>query len=306
MKICNILSSLVLASAGLMHAALPTVGRVTSTEPITIRGVSVPAQSLISWPVAVNDDIATHKAPARIEFQDGSTIAIQRASKVRIEGSRRSLSVRVLEGSMVYEVGKQSHLQILNAAGKVLNSAAMQSAATTATSIPMQAATAPVYSRTAGNVGIALSPSAISTGRFLAATDTSAASSLGTKIVLPSGMEIFVTIGANNVATITRIEVPVDLPNGHVTFVTVTSGPLIGSTVNVNMSSTAPQPITITTAGGVSLDPAQTQAALQNSTAAAVHAAIASGHVPATVTPHPPAPITSGNVSPGGPPPHNP
>ena len=299
MKVCNTLSSLVLLSAGFLQAASPTVGRVSSTEAVTIRGVSVPAQSLTSWPVALHDDIATQQAPARIEFQDGSSVAIQRASKVRIEGTRRNLSVRVLEGSMVYELKKDSHLQILSAAGEVLNNAMTQASATAFSNAATTTRMAPLYSRAAGNIGIAISPAAVSTGKFLAA-DTGTASATGTRIVLPSGVQLFVTIGPNNVATITSIQVPVDLPNGQMSSVSITSGTLIGATVNVNTSTTTSQPLTIT-AGGTTLSGTQTQSVLQNSATTALQSAISSGQLPPSTTVLPPSPVSTGQVSPGSP-----
>lgn len=265
------------AATAALSAAARVVARVTDAESVRIRGVSVPMEGLSSWPVALNDEIATGNAPAKIRFPDGSTISLGRESRVRIEPAGRSYAVRVVSGSVFYDINPASTLRVIDARGAA-RAGASQPVGNGAWS--------------ANRSGVVLGDVPMSNARVLAAEGNRSV------ILLANGTRMFVTTGDDNVARIEKIEYPVSLPDGTTKFVPVQSSQLIGATVTIDVSKPDSQPITITPAGSSTpLSPADAQQELTTSATAAVEAAIGSGALPPGSTPAPAAPVDTATVS---------
>ncbi len=287
----NLLLSVILA-CGPLCAAQPTVARVTSSEPLEVRGVAVDMKGLASWPVTLDDDIATRNAEAYIQFQDGSTVSLQKHSRVKIQGSKDDISVRVLSGSIAYSVTPRSQVHIIDAAGAVLQNSARNTRSFLPTSSVSSSGIA-TPSSSGTRSGIVFAPKAVSVGTINAAANGSGS----TQIILPDGTRFNVTVGPNNQLTITSIDVPVTTPNGT-DFVKVTSGPLVGATVTADIGSSSEQPLKIIPSGSTTpLMPQQIATALQQSADAAITAAVQSGQLPQGTVKKPTSPVGVGTVS---------
>ena len=88
--------------------AASAVATISSTQPVVVSGITVPTNRVISWPVAVNDEIATQGAPAMVRFADGSVVTLQRNSRMRLEPAAAGVEVKMLSGSAIYDIKPKS------------------------------------------------------------------------------------------------------------------------------------------------------------------------------------------------------
>jgi hypothetical protein len=92
------LSLSILALAVCTWAASP-VGSVSSAQPFDLNGANIPVAGVPMWPIAAGDLIATHSAPATIEFRDGSRVILAENSEAKIEAKGGKSVLRLLQGS---------------------------------------------------------------------------------------------------------------------------------------------------------------------------------------------------------------
>ena len=88
------------------------VATISSTQPLVISGVTVPANRVISWPVSVHDEIATQTAPAMLRFNDGTVVTLQRNSRLRLEQGKAGVELKMMAGSAIYDVKPHSTITI--------------------------------------------------------------------------------------------------------------------------------------------------------------------------------------------------
>ena len=91
---------LLFAVIAVVLAAAGPVGRITSSGAVTVNGNPVPATAVASLPVVAGDEIATSSAAAVIVFPDRSRATIEPNSRVKLEASGVSLSVRAISGAL--------------------------------------------------------------------------------------------------------------------------------------------------------------------------------------------------------------
>ena len=101
---------LMMMTAVLMAA--DPVGRVTSSGPLTLNGRAVPATAVSSLPVVAGDEIVTSSSPAMIYFSDKSRATLEPNSRVKLEFSGSSETLRVLSGSVDLNRAKDSRLTL--------------------------------------------------------------------------------------------------------------------------------------------------------------------------------------------------
>lgn len=115
----KIVAFAIFALAACMWAASP-LGSVTSAQSFDLNGCSnVPVAGIPNWPVAAGDTIATHSAPATIEFRDGSRVILAENSTAKIEAKAGQSILRLLQGSGEYSLAAHPVLSVF-----VLNKAA--------------------------------------------------------------------------------------------------------------------------------------------------------------------------------------
>jgi hypothetical protein len=92
-------------------AAAP-LGSVSSPQPFDLNGSNVPVAGVPTWPVGAGDVIATHSAPATIEFSDGSRVILAENSEAKIEAKGGKCVLRLLQGSGEYSLAAHPSLSI--------------------------------------------------------------------------------------------------------------------------------------------------------------------------------------------------
>lgn len=263
-------------SAGLASAAR-VVARVTDTSSVQIRGVTVPMQEVSSWPVALDDEVATGPVPATLRFADGSTVSLARNTKVRVEADGSSYSVRVVSGSVRYNLNPKSAIRVIDA--KITDGA------------PLAALSGSRQSSRGALVS--------SAGPLTGSVDPmSAAVAAMQVIVLPNGTRLYAVLGEDNVLRIQKIEYAVTLPDGKTAYVPSTGGALIGAAVTIDTEKPGEQEIRITPQGSATpLSPENCQQELDKGATTAVQGAIEAGEIPAGAAPVPAPPVSTGTLS---------
>ena len=102
---------IVMMTTVVLMAADP-VGRVTSSGPLTLNGKALPATAVSSLPVVAGDEIATSSSSAMIYFTDKSRATLEPNSRVKLEFSGSSETLRVLSGSVDLNRAKDSRLTV--------------------------------------------------------------------------------------------------------------------------------------------------------------------------------------------------
>ena len=102
---------IVMMTTGALMAADP-VGRVTSSGPLTVNGKALPATAVSSLPLVAGDEIATSGSSATINFSDKSRATLEPNSRVKLEFSGSSQTLRVLSGSVDLNRAKDSRLTV--------------------------------------------------------------------------------------------------------------------------------------------------------------------------------------------------
>ena len=101
-----VFAALLLTGIGVFGAETLT-GEVSATEGLQLNGQAVAREGVRQWPVQSGDELRT-AAPTVVRLRDGSRLVVGAGSQVRLEGA----VVRVLRGSMRYELGAKSRAQI--------------------------------------------------------------------------------------------------------------------------------------------------------------------------------------------------
>ncbi len=94
------------------------VATVSSKQPVVVSGITVPTDRLVSWPVNVNDEITTQQEPAMVRFADGTSVQLQRNSRMRLDASPSGVKVNVLSGSAMYDLKPRSTVSLTSAVTK--------------------------------------------------------------------------------------------------------------------------------------------------------------------------------------------
>jgi len=97
--------------AASLWAASP-LGSISSAQPFDLNGSSVPVAGVPAWPVDAGDVVATHSAPATIDFLDGSRVILAEDSKASIEAKAGKSVLRFLEGSGEYSLAAHPSLSV--------------------------------------------------------------------------------------------------------------------------------------------------------------------------------------------------
>jgi hypothetical protein len=172
-----------------------TIGSISSTQPIVVSGITVSTNRVMSWPVAVNDEIVTRTAPATLRFTDGSVVTLQRNSRMKLEPLPTGVQVKMLSGSAIYDLKSSSMVTLgTKSPGTRLpiSSALVTSVRPTAQDGALATALASRISA-APSSGIVFAPSMFGTAAFAPAV-TRQASPTGARniITLPNGLVVFV------------------------------------------------------------------------------------------------------------------
>ena len=101
----------VLARAACTRAASP-LGSISSAQPFDLNGSSVPVAGVPAGPVTAGDVVATHSAPATIDFLDGSRVILAEDSKASIEAKAGKSVLRFLQGSGEYSLAAHPSLSV--------------------------------------------------------------------------------------------------------------------------------------------------------------------------------------------------
>ena len=180
---------------GLCFAASP-IATISSTQPIVVSGITIPTNRVMSWPLAVNDEVATQAAPATVRFTDGTVVTLQRNSRMRLEPGPSGTEVKMLSGSAVYDLKSRSTVSFGSTAVTTrIPASAVPAAPARAASQNENVATALAYRMpvAAPSSGVIFAPSMISTAAFASSVTRQVNSPGGqTAVILPSGLVLIV------------------------------------------------------------------------------------------------------------------
>jgi hypothetical protein len=98
----RVVSLLALVTAVVM-AANP-IATVVSGNGLKVRGTTVPATSVSSWPVASGDELASGNTAAVVMFKDQSRMTMDPNSRVKLESRGDNVCVFLLDGSIKLNV----------------------------------------------------------------------------------------------------------------------------------------------------------------------------------------------------------
>lgn len=293
-------------SAGVALAA-PPVARVIGAQALDVDGIPVPQGN--PTPVSIGSEVATKSGVAVLQFRDGSSVAVQPNSAVRLEGQAASPQVRIVRGTAAYSITAKSRLKIVDSKGETLNRLlehAMPQAGLSADP-GMQIDAAAMYRAGNRGPGGVAPTTAIAIGQFTGAGVFHAqAGGTSAAILTPSGMRIGLTAQPNGTYVISSVTVTVTLPSGQTAPVSLPASAisqLIGATVQgVNTGTAAGSAVEIQVVpaqGGNPISSGQITQILQTGANTAVQAGINNGTLPNGTTPPTPTPIKTGNFSPG-------
>jgi hypothetical protein len=94
--------------AGAALSAAEMAGSVSAAKGLQMNGQAVPVAGTKSWPVASGDVLKSDAAPAVVTMKDGSKLILGKNSQAKLENG----TVRLLDGTMQYELAQQSKLQV--------------------------------------------------------------------------------------------------------------------------------------------------------------------------------------------------
>jgi hypothetical protein len=110
---------LVAFSAASLYAG-SDVATVTSGDPFSLNGATMPVQGISSWPVVAGDEISASAGAATVSFAAGSKVTLAKGAKARIETRGKKKVVRLVEGTGWYSAPASSEL-LLYAANQPQN-----------------------------------------------------------------------------------------------------------------------------------------------------------------------------------------
>jgi hypothetical protein len=93
---------------GTVLCAADTAGMVSATKGMQLNGKPVAVAGTKSWPVDAGDVLKSDAAPVVLKMKDGSKIVLGKNSQAKLEKG----TVRLLDGTMQYELAQQSTLQV--------------------------------------------------------------------------------------------------------------------------------------------------------------------------------------------------
>ena len=102
---------IIMMTTVVLRAADP-IGRVTSSGSLMLNGKALPATAVSSLPLVAGDEIATSGSSATIYFSDKSRATLDPNSRVKLEFSGSSETLRVLSGSVDLNRAKDSRLTV--------------------------------------------------------------------------------------------------------------------------------------------------------------------------------------------------
>ena len=296
-------------SASLVAFGANPVGRVISSSPVEVDGITAPARNFV--PVSIGDIVTTKGGSAVVQFPDGSArLTLQPNSSLKIEGASSNVSVRVVSGSAVYDLGRTSTIHVINTKGEPVSKGAGHSFAAP---IATQSVSIRIQCRCGlSAVSAAASPERwCQTPPFWWATSWSSALAAaggtgGPAVLLPNGLTINLAATTNPTTgavtyTVVSVTTTVTLPSGLTTSLVITSGGLIGDTITPQQSTqtgTSSSAITITTPTGTPVSNPNT--VLQNTVSTGVTTAITNNTLPSGTTAPTPSPVSTGQFSPSG------
>jgi hypothetical protein len=252
--------------------AASSIGSISSAQPIVVSGITVSTNRVMSWPVAVNDEIVTHTAPATLRFTDGSVVTLQRNSRMKLEPLPSGVGVKMLSGSAIYDLKPSSTVSL---GTKYSGTDIPGNAALAATARPVSqneaTATALAYRMPASapSSGIVFAPSMFGTAAFAPAISRQA-NPAGAKnmITLPNGLVVFVNpVTSGGVVTgYTIVGVGADTQTGGVLPTPSVTG-LDGYTISVSNGPTGNSQVKIFAPGSSTpLSDSQAATLIQNTT----------------------------------------
>lgn len=95
-------------SVSAMMAGSEAAGSVQAAKGLELNGQTVPVAGMKSWPVAAGDELKSGGAPLVLTMKDGSRLVLGRHTRAKVESGL----VRLLSGTMEYELALQSALQV--------------------------------------------------------------------------------------------------------------------------------------------------------------------------------------------------
>lgn len=290
------------------YAASP-IATISSTQSVIVSGITVPTHRVISWPVAVHDEIITQTAPAMVRFGDGTVVTLQRNSRMRVESGAAGLEVKMLSGSAIYDIKPHSTVSVAPVVSSMSNTVAVAAApARRIESSREQEAMALAYRApaTAPKSGMVFAPTAFSTTTFGPAATRQDITTVGggSRITLPNGtiLEVHsVSVGGQSTFVIDKVDIPIQVPGQGLRYVTPTSSQLVGASITVTNSSATNQQVSILLPGSTTpATPTQVQQLLDQAGQSGYQGAVNNGQIPAsTPPPQPPSPVTVGTFSAG-------
>ena len=172
------------------------IGSISSTQPIVVSGITVSTDRVMSWPIAVNDEIVTHTAPATLRFADGSVVTLQRNSRMKLVALSSGVEMKMLSGSAIYDLKPSSVVSVGNrSSGTRIPENVAVAPSRRPASQDETPATALAYRMPASapKSGIVFAPSMFGTAAFAPSINRQA-SPAGAKnmITLPNGLVVFV------------------------------------------------------------------------------------------------------------------
>jgi hypothetical protein len=296
------------------------VATISSTQPIVVSGITVPTNRVISWPVAVNDEIVTQAAPAMLRFTDGTVVTLQRNSRMKLNQGSSGVEVKMLSGSAIYDLKPRSNVSVANTMS-ALNGAATSQAASMTGSVPAvrmaptNEAMATALAHAAPSSGMVIAASGVNAGTFspmgLTPKQNTLVNAKSSTVTLPNGTILEVHLvagggpGGQATFTIDKIDFPIPdtgRPCCETIYLTTprnANSPLIGASFVIPGGCDCLETINLHLflQNGTPIDPATLATLLQQASNAAFNDPLNKYVPPGTTPPQFPGPVTIGTLS---------
>jgi hypothetical protein len=112
-EVMKYLCLLIVMMTAVIVMAADTVGRVSSSGPLTLNGKAVPTTAVASLPVVAGDEIVTSGSSAMIYFTDRSRATVEPNSRVKLEVRSASVALRVMSGSADLKRAEGSRVSLI-------------------------------------------------------------------------------------------------------------------------------------------------------------------------------------------------
>ena len=109
----------VLAVCVIAAMAAEPIASITSRGTVELSGIEIQSTLLPSLPVVPGDDVATFSFPAIMVFRDKSRVVLGTNSRVRLETAGGQTQVRLLDGSLDFNLAAGSGLRVLGPGGSI-------------------------------------------------------------------------------------------------------------------------------------------------------------------------------------------